>query len=61
MQKFIALLLSLLFLLSSAAAEGYAPLPDAFTVTYTVDTRMINRDKSFISKEYVWLRSKGPR
>ena len=53
MQKFISLLLVLLLILPSASAEEFSPLPDTFTVTYTTDTRLLNRDKSFVSKEYV--------
>lgn len=53
MQKFISLLLVLLLILPSASAEEFSPLPDTFTVTYATDTRLLNRDKSFVSKEYV--------
>ena len=52
MKRLFALLLALVMLPFCASAD-FAPIPDVFTVVYDVDTRLINGEQSFVSKEYV--------
>ena len=53
MKRILPLLLALLLLPLAAVAAEYAPLPDAFNVAYTANTRLIKSEKAYVSKEYV--------
>ena len=54
MKRFTAALLLIAMLMPFCAqAEGFAPLPDYFNVTYETHTRLIHDGQAFVSKEYV--------
>lgn len=52
MKRIIALLLLLVLPLCTLSAHADS-LPDAFTVTYKVDERFVNRKHGFVSKEHI--------
>lgn len=53
MKRYLALLLALLLLPLHASAEKVKKLPAAFDITYQVKERMMNNDRTFISKEHI--------